>query len=248
MLKYGDKTSLRIIRLVLSTTLVTVATIIFTIYVPATRGYFNLGETMVYFTALYFGPFIGAFAGGVGSALADLLLGYIHYAPATLLIKAGEGWVAGYLAQKFIYREKTTMIFLLSLLVSFIYLGLLLMIGATVLSGEAEVYLTTFMIFGGYLDPAIWYFIGVLALATPIYLALRSRRSEGLLILILMIAGAVMVSGYFLYEQFLLGYYALAEVPINLAQVYLGIAVAVPLYKAVENITSKHVKPQKLVQ
>ena len=34
------------------------------------------------------GPIYGAFAGGVGSALADLLAGYPHYIVGTLIIKA----------------------------------------------------------------------------------------------------------------------------------------------------------------
>ena len=33
------------------------------------------------------GPWWGAAAGGIGSMLADLLLGYGHYAPGTLVIK-----------------------------------------------------------------------------------------------------------------------------------------------------------------
>ena len=73
------------------TSLVCVATMAFSVYVPHTRGFFNIGETIIYTTALLFGPFIGAFAGGVGSMVADIFLGYPYYAPATLIIKACEG-------------------------------------------------------------------------------------------------------------------------------------------------------------
>ena len=59
----------------ISTALVAVATIVFSFYVPQTRGFFNTGETMVFTAAILFGPVIGAFAGGVGSMLADVLLG-----------------------------------------------------------------------------------------------------------------------------------------------------------------------------
>lgn len=79
------------------TAFVCVATMLFSIYVPSTEGFFNIGESMVFLSALLFGPFVGAFAGGVGSSLADLLLGYPHYAPATLVIKAREGYVVGVL-------------------------------------------------------------------------------------------------------------------------------------------------------
>ena len=65
--------------------------------IPATGGYFNLGETTIYVAALLFGPFVGAFSGGVGAMLADLYLGYVHFAPGTLIIKGVEGAVVGFL-------------------------------------------------------------------------------------------------------------------------------------------------------
>src|SRR5712692_5124257 len=80
------------------TAFVAAATSVFTIYIPATTGYFNVGEIMVYTTALLMGPRVGAFAGGVGSAISDLMLGYWYYAPGTLLIKGVEGFVVGYLS------------------------------------------------------------------------------------------------------------------------------------------------------
>ncbi|MCS7172622.1 MAG: ECF transporter S component [Armatimonadetes bacterium] len=82
----------------LSVALVAVATLVIRIPVPATQGYINLGETMVYLTALLLGPVSGAVAGGVGSALADLLAGYTAFAPFTLVIKGIEGGLCGWLA------------------------------------------------------------------------------------------------------------------------------------------------------
>lgn len=81
----------------LATALVAAATLAIRIPVPATQGYINLGETVIYLTALLLGPVHGLVAGGVGSALADLLGGYAQFAPFTLVIKAVEGWLAGYL-------------------------------------------------------------------------------------------------------------------------------------------------------
>lgn len=69
---------------------------VMSIYVPATKGYFNISETMVYTTAILFGPHIGTFAGGV-VMFADLILGFPIYAPGTLAFKATEGAVVGYL-------------------------------------------------------------------------------------------------------------------------------------------------------
>lgn len=65
-----------------------VATMLIQIQMPATQGYVNIGDCFVLLGAWVLGPWFGAFAGGVGSALADLLAGYPHYIPGTLLIKA----------------------------------------------------------------------------------------------------------------------------------------------------------------
>ena len=64
---------------------------------PKPLGYVNLGEIAIFLSAILFGPFIGAFSGGVGSMIADIALGYYVYAPATLLIKGFEGFIVGYL-------------------------------------------------------------------------------------------------------------------------------------------------------
>ena len=53
------------------------------------------------------------------------------------------------------------------------------------------------------------------------------------------LGGLEMVSGYFLYEVFVLGYtvpVALAEVPFNIVQLIVGLAVAVPVMFAVQRV------------
>ena len=52
-----------------------VATMLIQIQMPATQGYVNIGDCFVLLGAWVLGPWFGAFAGGVGSALADLLAG-----------------------------------------------------------------------------------------------------------------------------------------------------------------------------
>ena len=47
------------------------------------------------------GPWWGAAAGGIGSMLADLLLGYGHYAPGTLIIKGVMALVAALIFKAF---------------------------------------------------------------------------------------------------------------------------------------------------
>ena len=51
------------------------------------NGYVNMGDCFVLLSGWLLGPVYGFIAAGVGSALADLLAGYVHYVPATFLIK-----------------------------------------------------------------------------------------------------------------------------------------------------------------
>lgn len=62
------------------------------------QGYINLGDCAVLLSGWILGPIFGAAAAGLGSMLADILAGYAHYAPATLMIKALMAVLAGLLA------------------------------------------------------------------------------------------------------------------------------------------------------
>ncbi len=81
--------------------LVAAATLVVRIPTPATQGYINVGDAVVFVSALLFGARAGAMAGGIGSALADLVGGYTFWAPFTLVIKGVEGLVAGALFGRF---------------------------------------------------------------------------------------------------------------------------------------------------
>jgi|SRR3989304_4138163 len=80
--------------------LVTIATFIVQIPNPATRGYINFGDIMIFISALTFGPIVGGFAGSVGSAIADVASGYGYFAPFTFVIKGAEGVLAGFLSNR----------------------------------------------------------------------------------------------------------------------------------------------------
>lgn len=77
------------------TALVFISTYLFQIPIPLTGGYFNLGDAIIYISAILFGPIIGGITGGVGAALADIVGGYVIYAPGTLIIKFCEGFIVG---------------------------------------------------------------------------------------------------------------------------------------------------------
>ena len=161
MEKNGIKTPLQLALAAVFAALVCVATLAIVISIPATSGYFNLGETVIYIAALLFGPLVGAVAGG-GAAIADMLVA-AQFAPGTLIIKGFEGVIVGFLNKKI---QKIT----------------------------------------------------------------RSRSLSAAVSII--IGGLEMISGYFIYEQLVLGYpfaVALVEVPFNIVQMLVGLVVAIPV-------------------
>ena len=78
------------------------------VHIPTigTNGYLNLGDMVVLLAALILGKKGGFVVGGLGSALADFLLGYVHYAPITLIVKGLEGYIAGSLLETEIGKRK----------------------------------------------------------------------------------------------------------------------------------------------
>jgi uncharacterized membrane protein len=85
--------------------LVTVGTLI--VQIPnGMGGYFNVGDVMIFVAALTFNPFVGGVAGGLGSALSDIMLGFAAFAPFTLAIKGFEGLIASLIKnKKSLYRD-----------------------------------------------------------------------------------------------------------------------------------------------
>jgi uncharacterized membrane protein len=96
----GKNYAVNIALLAVMTALSTIMTLILQIPYPGTGGYFNFGDTMVMLGGLLLGPFGGFFAGGVGSALADLISGFTFYAPITLVAKGFEGMAVGFFSFK----------------------------------------------------------------------------------------------------------------------------------------------------
>ncbi|MEM1569329.1 MAG: ECF transporter S component [Candidatus Bathyarchaeia archaeon] len=216
------------------TALTTVATMGFTIYVPATKGYFNLGEAMVYTTAILLGPSIGAVAGGLGSMLADLILGYHIYALGTLIIKSIEGFIVGLLAQRLKFKASTLKAMSIALPA---FTGLTLgIVGSTVYTGFTEAYFGPLTLVKGELSMIVWAVLACFIFIVMAVLSLKVEPSLTVYAISIFIGGAEMVIGYYLYESLLLGYYALAEVPVNIGQMVIGLTVALPLIKTLSKV------------
>mgnify|MGYP001148847382 CR=1 FL=1 len=74
--------------------LIAVFTLLIRIPTPA-RGYVNLSDVAITFAGLAFGPWVGAIAGGIGTALADLLGGFAPYAPISFVAHGLQGFLVG---------------------------------------------------------------------------------------------------------------------------------------------------------
>ncbi len=85
----------KIVIAALMAALTCVATLIIKIPSPL-KGYINLGDCIVLVSGWLLSPAWGFLASGLGSALADVLSGYVIYGPATFLIKGLMSLVAFY--------------------------------------------------------------------------------------------------------------------------------------------------------
>jgi len=90
-------TALRIATIAVLTAVTAVLTYLVRIPVPATKGYFNLGDTVIYFTAFTLGPVSALLTGGLGTAIADLI-GYPTFAPISLFVHGLQGLIAALIA------------------------------------------------------------------------------------------------------------------------------------------------------
>ena len=84
--------------------LLTVATIVVVIPLPF-KGYINLGDCIVLLSGWILSPAYAFFAAAIGASLADVISGYIVYAPATFIIKGTMAICAGALSKGL--RKKT---------------------------------------------------------------------------------------------------------------------------------------------
>ncbi|WMM25149.1 ECF transporter S component [Tissierella sp. MB52-C2] len=95
-----------ITRMAVLMALTTVMTMVIHIPTIGTNGYLNLGDMVVFLAALTLGKKGGFLVGGLGSGLADILLGYSHYAPITFIVKGLEGYIAGKILETKLGQDK----------------------------------------------------------------------------------------------------------------------------------------------
>jgi len=233
------------------TAFVAAATSVFSVYIPATTGYFNVGEIMVYTSALLMGPYVGAFAGGVGSMLSDLSLGYPYYAPGTLVIKGIEGFVVGYIASRPFGKATKSFWRGLTLGGGIVFALALTYTGARFLSGRFSPTLGDAWHIPAYtivfqVPNFFWAALAVFSFAIIAIFSLRMKTTFSVNILAVLAGGTEMVAGYYLYESFVLTLVApasvvatlapAAEVPFNVAQALIGLLISVPLTRSIKRM------------
>jgi uncharacterized membrane protein len=91
-------------------TLAFVGTAVIRIPIPASGGYFNLGDTFVMVAALLYGPVVGALVGLIGPAAADAI-GFPQFILATAVVKAIEGALVGIVGFRGLaFRQMTALV------------------------------------------------------------------------------------------------------------------------------------------
>ena len=97
--------SFKIASAAILTAVTVVMTIAVRIPIAPTRGYINLGDLAIYFTALSFGPLTAFIAGGLGTAIADIISGFSQWAPFSFLIHGLQGLAVGLILKLLLRRE-----------------------------------------------------------------------------------------------------------------------------------------------
>jgi len=226
------------------TAFVFVTTWAFTIGIPTSNGgYFDVGEIMVYIVAILEGPFVGAFAGGVGSMLSDAAVSPA-YAPGTLVIKAAEGFVVGFLTNRaFAGRSKTSWR-ALTVVTGIVVGGLIAYLGAAYWSVSSYQFMIGPFNFPSFDVPQIfWVALGVGAFAGISVAGALVDEKVGYMILGILAGGSVMVTGYFLYNIAFIEPLAPAvvEVPFDIGQALIGLLVAVPVVRRIRRVAARSV-------
>ena len=219
------------------TALVFVFTVVFNLRIPETEGYFNIGETGVYIAAITGGPIIGAIAGGLGSALSDIALGYPYYAPVTLIVKGLEGLIVGYLVAIFPKLIRNNR--LIGIALGIILSALLYLLGNAFYMGTAEITLGVIspLNINVSLNQVIW--LGGALITLFLVIAISIFRQEHITYALSTLSGGIeMVLGYFIYEQIIYETGAVAEIPFNIMQMAIGTVLSLSIISALDKVWS----------
>ena len=242
--KKGPTNSRTVALTAVFTAFVFVTTWAFTIGIPTTNGgYFDVGEIMVYIVAILEGPYVGAIASGVGSMLSDAAVSPA-YAPGTLVIKAAEGFVVGYLTNRTFSGWTRSGWRALSVVMGLAVGGLIAYLGTTYWSVSSYQFLIGPFEFPNFdVPPLFWIALGIVALVGILLVGVFTDEKIGYMTLAILAGGSVMVVGYFLYNIAFIEPLAPAvvEIPFDVGQALIGLLVAVPVVRRVRRLAGRRI-------
>lgn len=236
-----DKTQ-KLVTTGLMTALITVSTMVIAMPVPFTNGYIHLGDSMIFLSVLILGWKYSAFAAGVGSALADIFLGYVHWAPWTLCIKALMAVIMGLIIQQCMKNKKLTAVFSIAIAAIWVVFNVIVQkivlheatVNATNLYKDAGV--SNASEFGDFIN-GVQSQLMVIALVIPVLLVIISfvvRKKEHIILPVYQIVamtatGLWMVFGYYIAGGLIYGNFAVSafSIPANMLQFVGGFIIAV---------------------
>lgn len=223
--------------------LVFVTTYTIKIPIPFTQGYIHGGDSMIFVAAILLGWKYGALAGGLGSAMADLLGGYAHWVLPTLIIKTIMGALVGWVAHG-IRGENKTSTFTVTFIMAGLWLGCILFlrnligkyitIKSTNLLGEIDGVetMTELLALSTKLQSQLLWG-GIIIAALVILLSLYLRRIDKNLfgseqLLGMLVAGTWMVLGYYVASGIMYGSFIVPifSIPWNIVQFVIGLVIA----------------------
>jgi len=93
--RLSTSTAFRVASVAVLAAVTTVLTWLPKVPILGTKGYVHLGDVAVVFSALVFGPFTAMLSGGLGTAVADLLVGFPQWSWISLVTHGLQGLVVG---------------------------------------------------------------------------------------------------------------------------------------------------------
>lgn len=88
--------------------------LLFIIPIPATKGFVTLCEVGIYASALLFGPSGGFLVGALSGGMIDMISGYPEWAIFSIIIHGLQGFILGYLYNKYPSKKSLAIGFLLA--------------------------------------------------------------------------------------------------------------------------------------
>ncbi|OTO77077.1 MULTISPECIES: ECF transporter S component [unclassified Enterococcus] len=88
--------------------------LLFIIPIPATKGFVTFCEVGIYASALLFGPSGGFLVGALSGGMIDMISGYPEWAIFSIIIHGLQGFILGYLYNKYPSKKSFAIGFLLA--------------------------------------------------------------------------------------------------------------------------------------